>query len=88
MRFAVTPLFLLRIGIVLVAAVVPGIGSVILILRILLALTHAHITEPSLQRRGADCQGQDENQEFHVIKFSRKSKVCAVGSDIYRQSSS
>jgi hypothetical protein len=87
MRLAVTAPFLLRVGISLIATVVTCISGIIHVSRSFLALTHAHITGPGLHGRGNNGQGQDENQEFHVIKFSRKSKVCAVGSDINRQSS-
>lgn len=36
------------------------------VMRCFLVLVHGHITEPSLQRLGAERQNQNENQKFHI----------------------
>ena len=58
-RIAVTALLLLRIGVIRVAAVVPGVSRAIHLVLGLLALSHVHITEPGLQRLGTDRQDKD-----------------------------
>ena len=76
MCLAFTTLLLLVISITLVAAVVPGFSGAVHLLRAFLVLSHVHVTEPGLQGLGVDGQGQDENQELHINKFSRNSSLC------------
>lgn len=76
MCLAFTTLLLLVISITLVAAVVPGLSAAVHLLRGFLVLFHVHVTEAGLQGLGVDGQGQDENQELHINKFSRNSSLC------------
>ena len=62
MRIAVAALFQLRIGVSLVAAIVPVTGGAAHLLLVFLAFFRIHAAEPGLQGLGGDGDGQDENQ--------------------------
>lgn len=59
MCHVVTPLILLCIGVIRIAAVVPGVGGGVHLVLGFLALVHVHIAEPGLQRLGTYCQDED-----------------------------